>query len=110
MIVELLDKYSTDEFYDLLKDIINHMQEREEDEAGLHMADAVEDDDVDEDEQGKEDDDLVQPFEEFVDRYLDKEGWDSEDEDTLYLDGERLISDTLHMLQKKYPDITYLEE
>lgn len=104
MIVDLLDKYSTDEFYDLLKEIINHMQEREDEE------NAVEDDDVDEDEQGKEDDDLMQPFEDFVDRYLDKEGWDSEDEDTLYLDGERLISDTLHMLQKKYPDKTFLEE
>ena len=98
MIVDLLDKYSTDEFYDLLKEIINHMQEREDEEY------AVEDDDVD------EDDDLMQPFEDFVDRYLDKEGWDSEDEDTLYLDGERLISDTLHMLQKKYPDKTFLEE
>jgi len=104
MILDLLDKYSTDEFYKLLIDIINHMQERQDEE------NAVEEDDVDEDEQGKEDDDLMQPFEEFVDRYLDKEGWDSEDEDTLYLDGERLISDTLHMLQKKYPHITYLEE
>ena len=104
MIVDLLDKYSTDEFYDLLKDIINHMQEREDEE------NAVEDDDVDEDEQGKEDDDLMQTVDDFVDRYLDKEGWDSEDEDTLYLDGERLISDILHMLQKKYPDITFLEE
>ena len=62
------------------------------------------------DEQGKEDDDLMQTVDDFVDRYLDKEGWDSEDEDTLYLDGERLISDILHMLQKKYPDITFLEE
>jgi uncharacterized protein YbdZ (MbtH family) len=60
-----------------------------------------------EDKQGEEDDDLMNPFEEFVDRYLNKEGWNSEDEETLYLDGNRLISDTLSMLRNKYPNKTF---